>query len=372
MRRGNEFKVYWTEYIQSGDRKILYVLGQGFDPRMCFGYQALLEAGGKGTRDCLLVKFDEGLDSPSTRHSDLVSGNIATLENLLRGTGRLIPKPIKLWSGEGPGRRRIGSRNAAGIFSDMAEFAGYTDIVIDVSAMPRGLYFPLIGKVLYLLDHAKQNNSSSSIPNLHVVVCENAKLDKAIRDIGIDDTASYVYGFGSDLELEATAGIPKVLIAILGERQRGQLERIYNLVIPDEICPVLPSPSSNPRRGDEILVEYRELLFDQWRVEPRNIIYASEQNPFETYRQIHRAVRYYNQVLAPLGGCRVVVSAVSSKLLSVGALLASYELKGTGMSVGLAHVEAQGYDIDKDERGEIADSEEEIFALWLVGDCYEP
>ncbi len=174
------------------------------------------------------------------------------------------------------------------------------------------------------------------------------------------------------MEMEATAGIPRVLIAILGEGQRGQLERIYNLVIPDEICPVLPSPSSNPRRGDEILVEYRELLFDQWRVEPRNIIYASEQNPFETYRQIHRAVRYYNQVLAPLRGCRVVVSAVSSKLLSVGALLASYELKGAEMSVGLAHVEAQGYNIDKEEREESVGSEEEIFALWLVGDCYEP
>ncbi len=192
MRKGKEFKVFWTEYVESGDRKILYVLGQGFDPRMCAGYKAVLDAGGKGTCDCLLVKFDEGPYSPSTRYADLVSQNIATLESLVQERGQLIAKPIRMWSGDGPGRRRIGSRSAAGIFSDMAEFAGYTDIVIDVSAMPRGLYFPLIGKVMYLLDHAKQNNMSSPIPNLHVVVCENAKLDKAIRDVGIDDTASYV------------------------------------------------------------------------------------------------------------------------------------------------------------------------------------
>ena len=32
--------------------------------------------------------------------------------------------------------------------------------------------------------------------------------------------------------------------------------------------------------------EHRELLFDQLRVEPYNIVYSTESNPFEVYRQV--------------------------------------------------------------------------------------
>jgi len=372
MRRGTEFKDFWTERFQRESRNILYVLGRGFDPRMCTGFEAILNANRYGECNCFLIEFDEGPNSPSIVHDSLVSKNLQTLDTLLQGRGNLLSKPMRMWTDDGAGRRRIGSRNAALIFSTLSDFENYTDILIDLSAMPRSMYFPLIGKALYLLDQAKKNNLDKSIPNLHIVVAEDAKLDRQIRAVGIDDVASYVYGFGGDLEMEATAEIPKVWIPILGEGQRDQLERIFNLVNPDEICPVLPSPSMNPRRGDELLIEYREILFDQWHVEPRNIIYASEQNPFEVYRQIHRAVQHYNQALRPLGGCKAAVSVVSSKLLSIGALLATYELKGMGMSVGLAHVEAQGYQIDGTEKRDDVIKEEGLFTLWLVGDCYEP
>ena len=366
MRRGVNFNQFWEEYFQSENRNLLYVLGRGFDPRMCAGLEAILKSGGSGVRNCLLIEFDEGPNSSSTRHAPLVSKNISKLNGMLQDRGNLLPKQVKMWSDEGPVRHRIGSRSAAEVFSDKSDFEPYTDIVIDISAMPRSIYLPLIGKTLFLIDRAKENNSIKPIPNLHIVVAEDAKLDRRIRDDGIDDNASYIHGFGSDLEMEATAGIPKIWMPILGEEQAAQLERIYNLINPDEVCPVLPFPSINPRRGDELLVEYRELLFDQWRVEPRNIIYASEQNPFETYRQIHQAVCLYNKVLSPLSGCKTVVSAMSSKLLSIGALLSAYEL-GVKMSVGIANIEAQGYNMDDN-----VTSEEELFTLWLAGDCYDP
>ncbi|MCL6447906.1 MAG: hypothetical protein K6U04_07100 [Armatimonadetes bacterium] len=371
MKRGADFNNFWKSYLLSGNRNLLYVLGRGFDPRMCIGFGAILGAGGYGVRNCLVIEFDEGPDSPSRRHISLVEKNLKILKNLIQFRGEILTKSVRMWSGDGPGRRRVGSRNAAAVFWDISDLENYTDIVIDISAMPRGIYFSLIGKILYLLDHAKKNDQARLIPNLHVVVSENVRLDKKIRDVGIDDNASYVHGFGRGLEMEATEGIPKVWIPILGEGQRGQLERIYTLVNPDEICPVFPSPSLNPRRGDELLIEYRELLFDQWRIEPKNIIYASEQNPFEAYRQIHRTVCHYNRSLGPLGGCKSVISAVSSKLLSIGALLAVYELKETGMSVGLAHVEAQGYEIDEIENVGCINDQVELFTLWLAGDCYE-
>lgn len=370
MRRGTEFGSYWQEYLHSSVRKLLYVLGRGFDPRMCMGVRAVLDVGGKGSRDCVLIEFDEGPASPSRKHGRLVVENTKRLADLVKGRGTIIPKPVPMWASDGPRRRRIGSRQAADVFSSIVEFEHYTDVIIDISAMPRGIYFPLIGKVLHILDHFKEVDPKRPRPNLYIVVNEDARLDQRIRDVGVDDAATYIYGFGS-LDKEATAAIPKVWIPILGEGQRDQLERINTLIDPAEICPVLPSPSSNPRRGDQLLREYRELLFDQWRVEPKNIAYASEQNPFETYRQIYQVARHYDQALKPLGGCGAAISALSSKLLSIGALLAAYELRHNKMDTGIAHVDAQGYEGDNLESHDKLSLENELFVLALAGDCYE-
>lgn len=370
MRGPTHFEEFWRDYLKDSRRRLLFIIGQGIDPRMCHGVQAILKSS-KGVRcDCILVEFDEGSDSPTKKHVQLALNNKDTLCELLQGLGSLVDRTMRMWTDD---RRRIGSIHAAEIISDIAEISGYTDVIIDVSAMPRGVYFPLIGKTLYLLEDAKTSPLGTPIPNLHVIVSEDAKQDRRMRSVGIDDAADYVHGFTSpDLEAEATAEIRRVWIPILGEEQGAKLERIYTLVHPDEICPVLPSPSRNPRRGDNLLIEYRELILDQWRVDPKNIVFASEQNPFETYRQIHRTVRLYNQALGPLGGCKAIISALSSKLLSIGAMLAVYELKQTGMSVGLAHVEAQGYDIVDTGQDNVTElDKEELFTLWLSGECYE-
>ena len=274
-----------------------------------------------------------------------------------------------MWSGDG---RRIGSRSAAAIFDSLADFGGYTDIVIDISSMPRSVYFPLIAKALYLLDETTLDVMERK-PNLHVCVSEDPGLDIRIRDEGVDETATYVHPFSGRLEMEATAGQPKIWIPLLGEGQETQLERIYNLIdVPDEICPVLPFPTLNPRRGDNLILEYRDLLFDRLRIEPRNIIYASEWNPFEVYRQIRRTILHYREVLGPIGGCRTVLSALSTKLLSVGALLVAYELKQVKVDVGIAHVGSQGYIMDDDLGAQGPQTPSELFGLWLAGECYAP
>ena len=180
-----------------------------------------------------------------------------------------------------------------------------------------------------------------------------------------------MHGFTGTLGTESYSNYPKVWIPILGEKQARQLERISSLVLPDEICPMLPMPSTDPRRTDDLIVEYRDLLFDRWNVNQRNFIYVDEKNPFEVYREIYRAVLHYNESLRSLGGCQVAISALSSKLLSIGALLSAYELKNYGLGVGVAHVETQGYEIENgvDLKSELPGTE--LSTLWLSGDCYE-
>jgi hypothetical protein len=369
LNSGQEFAAFWESHLHEGTRHVLFVLGKGFDPRMCLGFTALINAGGDGRRDVLAINFKEGEASPSRVHAPLVDANWNTLQALLKQHGTLSVHQINMWSGDG---RRIGSRSAAAIFDSLADFGGYTDIVIDISSMPRSVYFPLIAKALYLLDETTLEVMERK-PNLHVCVSENPGLDIRIRDEGVDETATYVHPFSGGLEMEATAGQPKIWIPLLGEGQETQLERIYNLIdVPDEICPVLPFPALNPRRGDNLILEYRDLLFDRLRIEPRNIIYASEWNPFEVYRQIRRTILHYREVLGPVGGCRTVLSALSTKLLSVGALLVAYELKQVKVDVGIAHVGSQGYIMDDDLGAQGPQTHSELFGLWLAGECYAP
>jgi hypothetical protein len=126
----------------------------------------------------------------------------------------------------------------------------------------------------------------------------------------------------------------------------------------------------NPRRADGLVQSYRSLLFDELRVDPGNFIYASEANPFEAYRQIRLAIMHYAEALKPLGGCRSVVTSVSSKLLSIAALLAVYELKAGKYDVGIAQVESDGYRIVDESVFEASIPQTTPCALWLSGELY--
>lgn len=364
-RSGESVNIFWKKYLQANEKNVLFVLGLGFDPRVCFGFEAFLKAEGKGTRDIMIINLEEGHTSPSKKYSELIMNNKKTIENLSPKDSETINKKVPMWSND---KRRIGSRNAANIFKKT--LPEYDDIIIDISAMPKGIYFPLIGKVLYLIDSKKAKGDLLRTPNLHIVVSENAQLDARINDEGIDEDASYMHGFTGYLESETSDNLPKVWIPILGEKQQPQLERIHNLISPNEICPILPMPSSDPRRGDNLTIEYQDLLFDRLNIELRNIIYASEQNPFQVYRQIHQTIQHYQKALKTLGGCQTVVSTMSSKLLSIGALLAVYELKNKG-DVGIAHVETQGYKIEGNINIKEEYSKSKLNTLFIAGDCYD-
>jgi hypothetical protein len=224
-------------------------------------------------------------------------------------------------------------------------------------------YFPLLARILYLLD--TDTSARTPLTNLHAVVAEDPALDSVIREEGVDEKAEFVASFGGGFDEEATQ-TPKIWMPLLGERRTTQFDRIRELVNPDEICPVLPFPSRNPRRADDIVIDYQQILFDQLRLDPREFLYASEQNPFEVYRRMRTAVLHYDDVFKLLGGCRVALSALSSKLMSLGALLVAYELKQVGYKIGVAHIECQGYTLEPQAPNA------ELVGLWLAGECNAP
>lgn len=359
---GDSLREFLPEHLNARDknRKICLIVGKGFDPRMLAGPNVLAEFVDPKQLSIVMLVFDEGATSPSRKYDDLVQKNVGSLTKLVPA-GSIQERSIKMFSPEG---RRVTSRSAESVFRSATELLEFSDIFVDVSSLPRSVYFPVVAKLLHLLDGVKE----AAIPNLFVLVSENAELDRRILEEGIDEDADYIHPFRGAVERESAAGQPKVWFPLLGENQRVQLTRIYDLINPAEICPLLPSPSIDPRRGDNIVMEYRELLFDQLRVETRNFIYASETNAFEVYRQLRRAILHYAEALKPLGGSTAVISANSSKLLSVGALLAAYELKRERADIAIAHVEAHGY-ILKDSDHNLA-TESRLQCLWLSGSCY--
>lgn len=363
LRNGEGFDEFWRQFLAERKRDLLFVLGHGFDARMCDGIERVLSLGGEGARDVALIAFDEGAESPSQNYLDQRRANGERLKKLVQGRGKLGHRDIKMFSEDG---RRIGARGIAQEFASSAEFRIYTDVVVDISALPRSLYMPLLAKLLALFDGETEEGERL---NLHVIVSHSPVTDGAIVEEGLEESASYLFGFAAAaLESESTSGQPKIWIPVLGKSQQSQLDRINQFVAPDEICPLLPSPAQDPREGDSIMIEYRELLFDQLRVEPRNIIYAAESNPFEVYRQIMRSILHYDRALKPLGGCKVALSAMSSKLASIGVLLAAYELgrRNPKVAVGVAHVESQGYRVEQTN----TTPSTTLFTMWLSGECY--
>lgn len=360
MVRGEAFDSFWTEHGNENGRRILFVVGRGFDPRATLGLMRLAKAADKSAIDILALELIDESTSGATDHRDAAEANWKTIGAAVGTSGLVKSHPVQFRSSDG---RRIAARSAANILADEAALDGYTDVVVDISAMPRVVYFPLVSRLIYF--HDERLKSTKPAPNIHVIVSEDPHLDTAIREHGIDETAAYLHPFEGPFNREAKGGHATVWIPVLGEGRTTQFDRIYDLVKPDEVCPVLPSPARNPRRGDDIIMEYQNLLFDQLRIEPRNIIYASEFNPFDVYRQVRGTALHYHDALRLIGGCRVALSAMCSKVMSLGILLVAYELKSSNLEVGIAHIECQGYELPQNVQIEV-----EPVGIWLAGECY--
>lgn len=363
LQRGVDFDAFWKEYLNSGQKNILFILGKGFDPRMNCGINQMLGFEGEFKLTCMVINFQEGEFSPSRAYTDDVVFNFEQLERLLNGRHALIEKELKMIEG----KRRIGGRKAAELFSDKEILMRYTDIVVDISAMPRNIYFPLINQILVLLDKADIKEQGK---NLHVIVAEDFSQDIRISAKELDENASYMFSFSADMELEDSAETPLIWFPLLGEGKQEEINTIYKLIEPTvrnreiEICPIFPFPARNPRRVDDLIIDYHK-FFEIHNIEPRNIIFADEQNPFDVYRQVRNAGLHYDVALKPLYGCRKVITATSSKLLSLGALMAAQE-----GDMAVAFVGAQGYTLDEEKKENTMDVDCELFEIWLAGEPY--
>lgn len=324
FRRGAEVQDMWDQmFLQRRGRpvRLLYIGGRGFDVRAQVVMDKFITSlGASGCvierAELLLVGFS-GYELGEELKA-LTEENASWLEAKFAAIGSTKIVPIGSIA-EDEDDISVNNALRRGMKEVLKTVPDQTDILLDVSSLPRIAYLSLMLGLLQFLVIDREGNIPLAAKgiNLQVLVGEDAELDSQIKSEDPSNELVLIPGYASALQTESTQDQPLVWFPVLGENRVAQLKKVSGAIPGSaEICPVLPHPSRDPRRGDRLLIEYKEPLFDERETPLTNVLYAHEANPFEAYRQLLGAMRRYQKSLSVLGGCRLVMTPLSSKLIT--------------------------------------------------------
>jgi hypothetical protein len=330
LKNDNEVRQFFRNHTEQ-----LFVLGKGFDPRTCEGIKILSQL--NEDIHILLINYFEKSTASSKQNEVKSTDNYKKLISLVKNDS-FSEINIQMWKKELDNQRSITHESIRkSITKEVIE--KYKEIIIDISAMPRTVSFNLIKRIKDII---------SKNQKLYIFVCENSDLDDKIDPIITAESAEYLQGFGTfSIGRESISDTTKVWLPILGFNELPALKKIEEFLKPNEICPVIPFPGLNAKRGENTIRYYGEFLFKALEVEKRNIIYVPESHPILTYLKLCNTVQYYENAL----NCekdsiiRYIFSTQSSKLMDVGVLLAIMDLQNQGYTIGMAIVENEGYNV---------------------------
>jgi hypothetical protein len=378
FRRGNAVHDLWDSLLAQRSVRLVYIAGRGFDVRA----QAVMRefvagqvGAGRKTASAKLLLLDfQGyeLDDDIVK---LTEENASRLREIFAPLGETAILAVGSDVDDDASATDVLRQRVRGVLSELGEA---TDIVLDVSSLPRATYLALLTSILGWLVPDKTVVKGAAHPlyakgvNFQVLVAEDAKLDGQIRAEDPSNDLLNLPGFSGAWQAESVQDWPTVWFPVLGEGRVNQLEKIAGSIPTEaEVCPVVPHPSKDPRRADQLIVEYQEPLFDSRRTPTSNILYAHENQPFEAYRQLLNAMRRYVDSMVILGGCRLVVTPLGSKLITLGAGLACFEMRsgesGAKYGVAIPHAEPRRYVATVEA---LKHSKPEFSVLLLTGEAY--
>jgi hypothetical protein len=342
--RGVEVNDFASHYLADVDRNVMLIGGAGFDPRSTQITEMLAHSIKRIT--ALFLREER----PGLLHTALRSQADANAEKMVKLVSESEKRAISVFANDGA---VIGGREVAKVVSTLP-FDSVTDVVVDLSALSKGVAFPL---VRCLFESFEQQQLPISI---HLMVYEDAGLDQRIVDIGCD-RPSMMAGFEGAWGLDSSRDAAKLWLPQLIKRQHPVLDRLHRFLAPNDVCPILPFPADNPRLPDELIEEYRDELMSTWSVEPRDIVYAHQRDPLDLYRTILRIDSARQRVFREVGGSMTLLSPLGSKVLALGALMAALD-----RDFPVAYVESIDYDV-KPETIEEMEPQGEFVHVWLRG-----
>lgn len=367
----------WNDYVLAGDLagmsppeelwlaavkpelKTLWLMGVGFDPRSLIGLQRALSTLDTSRLEVCVVELPPPSASADPRARSLAADNAEGFSSLTSNLAvRVVPyPPVQDSVNAGPTIARVLTRPES--------LDGVGSVILDISSMPSNVYFPLIAAFLTVSDLPTGDQRHFG-GEFSVVACDNAAIDAIISEQGVD-SATVVGGFRRLMPhgVAPSDSGPVVWAPVIGEACGPALDAVHELLAPADTTPVLPFPSRDPRRADRLVLAHQVELFDKFQVSTSNIIYANESNPFDLYRTLRRVSRGYRYALGPLGDTTVAISAHSSKLLSLGAVLAAYEDR-----LPIVAAQARDYVIDANADLDVLSADNHLISTWLAGEPF--
>lgn len=341
-----------SEYFSDHQRRCLIVAGAGFDPRsikICKSLRTILENRING------VFIREERPNPDQQLLALANSNEQALISFV-DHGQILR--IEVFAADGA---VIGGRNIINQLTGI-EFQEYTDIVVDLSAMSVGVSFPL---VKYLRERVL---SGAVKANLHLMVVGNPSVDLNIIPEPCD-RVSHVRGFDGGAGTAETKKKARLWLPQLAFRKNSVLNqmRLHDLVSPNDICPILPFPSANPKTGDHLVEEFIFELLTSWDMDVTNLIFADESNPLDLYRTVLDIDDRRTKIFEELGGSLQILSPEGTRLLSIGALMAALD-----RNLPVVYVESISYTFANSGNAGTGTDQASLVHVWLEGEAYPP
>lgn len=343
--RAGEVRQFAEEYFSERHRRILLIGGAGFDPRS-LTVAHMLSTVASGRVDGVFLRERRSLAEPPL--TIRARRNESLLLELLAGA-RVVDVPVFA----NDGAVTLGRVAAAEV--NRIPLADYSDVVLDFSALSTGASFPIARLLMERIDR-------DDLPvNLHAMVTSSPGTDSRIVPIP-GPVVGPVHGFPGGLGLDGATRAAKLWMPQLRRGYRPVLDRIHDVLRPDDVVPVLPFPSQDPREGDRLIEHFANQL-NAWEVDSRNIVYSDETNPLDFYLTVLRIHDRRTPVFSSTVDSLLVLSPVGSKVLALGALMAAAE-----RNLPVVYVEAAGYETDLEETLDVTHGESDIVHVWLLGD----
>lgn len=330
-------------------RKVLFIGTVGMD--VCSLYFPTLLASTSNVDFRFIIEQRPNVSSAlvalGRRHRAFLEGQLAK--------GRLAFSDVKIIAEDGA---TVAGRNAVGAAHSWLQ-EDYSDILIDATGMSRSTCFPIVQQAL--------KSAAQTHTNVHVVVAATEHRAVEIRAES-NDRADWVHGFQGLMGTDRMNDALKLWVPQLTEGAASQLNLMFTDLMPvAEVCPIVPFPSANPRRGDELLFEYGDSIRAQWESSSLNTIYAHESDPLDVFRSICHMNRARAKVFD--GGrdrAVTILSPAGWRIGSLGMLLAAIDLE-----LPILYVETVGYNSDSDmpQMVEVR-KPDHLWHIWLAGDPY--
>ncbi|MBX3218967.1 MAG: hypothetical protein KF795_00530 [Labilithrix sp.] len=344
--RGPATAEFFERYFGDATRRCLLIAGGGFDPRSTITARALAAHAGDRLEG-LFVR--EERRAPARRLITAAERHVQELQALVPRS-RIVSLDILASD-----NAVVGGRNAVELLRQ-ERFENVTDVLVDMSALSIGTSFPILR---YLLEAAGQAGGPR---NVHALVVSVPAVDERRRRVS-NDVVSLVHSFHGTLRLHSQQESARLWIPQLSVPKMAALDRIHAAVPFDDVCPILPFPSKNPRAADHVAEHFLEQLERTWDVDARNVIHAAEDDPIDVYRTILDIEEQRRTVFEDRSV--VVLSPVGTKAVALGSLMAALE-----RDLPVVYVEALQYDAPPKELQVPADAE--LLHVWLHGDAYRP